>query len=236
MIAILTSDFIDLENLLPREYNPQCQLVNGLKVYHICVNGKRAIIVNVGESKVYVTRNVMTIIDCFHPDLLINTGNLAGLNGIAFNSIFISTNTLQHDVDVTALGFTAGEIPELTQTQFPANAGLIGYANNAVQRLGLASSSGTIGSGDQFIASTTRANALRTQFNIDAIDMESATIGEIAQLEDLDYVTIKGISNNADDNAVNDYYAYKATANSSALTVVLEMLKEIFPPRPSRVC
>ena len=236
MIAILTSDFIDLANSIPTELNPKCQLVNGLKVYHICVNGNRAVIANVGESKVYVTRNVMTIINCFHPDLIINTGNLAALNGSAFNSIFISTNSLQHDVDVTALGFNAGEIPELTQILFPANAGLIGFANNAVQRLALSSTSGTIGSGDQFIASSATSNALRAQFNLDAIDMESATIGEIAQLEGLDYVTVKGVSNYANDNAVNDYYAHKATANAAALNVAIEMLREIFPPRPSRVC
>ena len=83
------------------------------------LGGKAVVIVRSGIGKVNMGICAQILIDCFGVDTLINTGVAGSLDAdINIGDIVISTDAVQHDMDVSMLGDPVGQIPRMDTFSF----------------------------------------------------------------------------------------------------------------------
>ncbi|MFX6194042.1 5'-methylthioadenosine/S-adenosylhomocysteine nucleosidase, partial [Acinetobacter baumannii] len=107
------------------------------------------------------------LIDQFQVERVIFTGVAGAVHPeLNIGDIVVSTDCLQHDIDVTPLGFAPGQIPFTEQWTWQADQELMQQAIEAGKELeaGVQVVSGRILSGDQFVASREKVQWLYEQF------------------------------------------------------------------------
>lgn len=116
----------------------------------------RVVAMRCGIGKVNAAIGTQAMIDAYHPRVLINIGAAGGLDaGLEVYDVVISTDAVQHDMDVTALGYAPGVVPDQKESYFQADPGLIREAREAGEAEGLRVFEGRIASGDLFVADET---------------------------------------------------------------------------------
>jgi len=140
----------------------------------------------VGIGKVKATYNLTKAIQKSNPDLIINLGT-AGSTTFDRGSVVNCNQFIQRDMDVRALGFQKFETP------FSDEPILLEYGSN-IENL----PNGICGSGDQF-----EIEHINPEYNV--IDMEAFALAKVAELEGIDFLCLKYISDDADGNAADDW-------------------------------
>lgn len=78
------------------------------------LNGTSVVVVKCGIGKVNAGMCVQILHDLFSVTHVINTGVAGSLRAeINIGDIVVSTDAVQHDMDVTALGYRTGQIPQI---------------------------------------------------------------------------------------------------------------------------
>ena len=118
------------------------------------IEGKDVVVVKSGVGKVNAAMCTQILIDDFDVDAVVNTGVAGSLNNdIDICDVVVSTKAQQHDMDVTALGYDRGIIPDMEKSVFEADSKLIDLAKKSAKDAGLEINvfEGKVLSGDQFI-------------------------------------------------------------------------------------
>ena len=194
------------------------------------IGNVKAIAVQCGMGKVNAGVCAQLLISLFHADAVINTGVAGSLNNdLDIGDIVISKDAVQHDFDVSAIGFAKGEIPYTGLYAFEADSDLQALAKDAVTAVcsDIKAVSGRICSGDQFIASKIQKQKIIDEFHGDCAEMEGAAIAQVCYLNRIPFVIIRAISDKADDSEEVSFelFAKQAAANSSS--AVLYMLANL---------
>jgi adenosylhomocysteine nucleosidase len=141
--------------------------------------------------------------------------------------IVISTDALQHDADVRALGYKNGEVPGESLC-WQADARLLESAFNAAKTLeGINVIKGRVLSGDQFIASREKVKELREVFQGSCAEMEGAAVAQVCSKWGIPFVIIRSISDNADHDATINFREFTPLAAARAKQVVRRMLRTV---------
>lgn len=99
------------------------------------LGGRNVVIVKCGMGKVNAGICAHTLINDFDCTKIINTGVAGSLDSkIDIGDIVVSTEAVQHDFDVEAIGFQKGEIPYTGLVAFPADEALRSATVEAVQK------------------------------------------------------------------------------------------------------
>ncbi|GAF07155.1 5'-methylthioadenosine nucleosidase [Paenibacillus pini JCM 16418] len=117
--------------------------------------GKSVVLCKSGVGKVNAAVTTQILIDSFEVAVVLFTGVAGAVHpDLNIGDIVISSECLQHDMDVSPLGFARGVIPYQETSVFKADNRLIALAEQACNHLGEGSYKvGRVLSGDQFIAS-----------------------------------------------------------------------------------
>ena len=225
MILIVASDYETLYKDLCKLIAVTIETARNTTVYATMMYGKKVIYINGGCTKVDLTRNIVNVISKYPITKIIGIGNTATLceHRACFGDILISTETLQYDVNFSQLGYLVGEIPDINKVIFHSDKFLIEKAKKAARDNRFGYKEGRCISADQFVACTKKANMLQCKFEAIGLDSECGTIGEIGFIYRIPVVTVKAISNCANNNAVCDYRANRNKANCNSLKVAYTM-------------
>ena len=175
---------------------------------HGYLNGKEVVVVRSGIGKVNAGICTQILVDDYGVDCVINTGIAGSLrNEINIGDIVISTDAVQHDMDVRIFGYPLGEIPQMGVLSFQADEHLAEVAEEVCKEVNpeIQVFRGRVVSGDQFISSKEVKNHLIEEFNGSCAEMEGAAIAQGAYLNKIPYVVLRAISDKADDSATMDY-------------------------------
>ena len=102
---------------------------------------------------------------------------------------------------------------------------LIETAVNTCTKQGVKSFVGRIVSGEAFITDTAVKNGIKEKFDPFAVDMESAAVGHCAYLNEVPFVSVRCISDNADDEGAMSFDEFEKIAARRVADVVLEMVE-----------
>ncbi len=187
------------------------------------------VIVKSGIGKVNAAACTQVLIDHFAVDCVINVG-VAGavFNELKIGDVVVSTDTVQHDIDVSALGDPVGTIPRMEESFFKADEELIQLvvkAGEGIQTHNIFK--GRIASGDKFISSQEQKNFIWNTFKAYCAEMEGAAIAHVCYLNRIPFVIIRSISDNADGEAGISYEEFKGTAVKNSSVILEELLKNI---------
>ncbi|MBU3126600.1 5'-methylthioadenosine/adenosylhomocysteine nucleosidase [Clostridium tagluense] len=193
------------------------------------IHNKNVVIVTSGIGKVNAAVCAQILIDDFKVDYVINVGIAGGTKkNIYPGDVVIANNLVQHDIDTSAFGDRIGQIPRLDTFDFKCDKKLIDHAIEACKDIsGHNYFVGRIVSGDQFIANIDKIKWLNSEFECLACEMEGASIAQVCYLNEIPFVVIRSISDNANNGAHMEYEKFKDIAVENSTKILNNMLKLI---------
>jgi adenosylhomocysteine nucleosidase len=155
-------------------------------------------------------------------------GTSGGLSDEKVGSIYLADEFVEHDMNVTGLGFKKGVTPfcgmkgpvikKCSELYFSE-------IKCAIVSAGMSFLRGRIVSGDSFVDSVAIAAELKAVFGAALVDMESAAVAKICWHEKIDVAAVRYISDNANhDSAVSWQENIKRSASvfNSVLTALTD--------------
>ena len=153
----------------------------------------------------------------------VSAGIAGGMdNAIKVCDIVVSTEVLPHDLDLHFLK----DYPPYCGI-FKADEKLISAAEKACSDNGAKSFRGRIVSGDAFITSSVIKAEIQGKFSPSAVDMESAAVGQCCFLSEKPFVSVRCISDNADDEGAMSFDEFEKIAAKRVAEIVLEMITNL---------
>lgn len=186
------------------------------------------VVVKCGMGKVNAGMCAFTLIHLFHVTKIINTGVAGSLNNdLNIGDIVVSKEALQHDFDVSPIGFQRGEIPYTGKVLFPADETLMNLVLKIAKEVvpEIQAIPGRICSGDQFIASRTQKQQILDTFGGDCCEMEGAAIAQVCYLNQIPFVIIRAISDKADDSEEVSFETFAASAAQHSIQIIMHLLQ-----------
>lgn len=179
-----------------------------------------------GVGKVKAAACTQYLTDQFSIEALIGTGVAGAVNPrLHTRDIVICQRALQHDFD-------PGD-PELLKKfrrrWLEADGELVELALDAAKELNLAERCrpGKVLTGDQAIVSQDRRQWLWETFQADCVDMESAAVAQVCQMNEVPWVIVRAISDSAEENSIVEFRGNLREAASVAASVAAGMTKSI---------
>lgn len=193
------------------------------------LNGRDVVLVQCGIGKVAAAVATTLLIQLFQPVAVINTGSAGGFDPtLNVGDIVISTELRHHDVDVTAFGYEAGQVPRMPAA-FAADARLIDAAEQSIRQLGFCQTKkGLITTGDVFMCDPVRIEQTRTTFpTMLAVEMEGAAIAQTCHQLHTPFVVIRSLSDIAGKESPTSFEAYLAIASKNSSAMVMQLLAQL---------
>ncbi|MEG1483401.1 5'-methylthioadenosine/adenosylhomocysteine nucleosidase [Clostridium sp.] len=182
-----------------------------------------------GIGKVNAAICTQILISEYNVDHVINVGVAGGIGmDIYPGDVVIAENLVQYDMDTTAFGDKHGQIPRLDTFDFLCNKDLVNVCKEACSEIeGFNTFSGRIVSGDQFVASIEKIKWLEQEFEAKAVEMEGASIAHVCYLNDIPFVVIRSISDNANNGAHMDYEKFTPIGVKNSTTILKGMIHKM---------
>jgi adenosylhomocysteine nucleosidase len=172
-------------------------------------------LIRTGVGKVQAARAAALAIEQYRPHAVLSVGVAGSLiPALKLGDIVVGTGAVQHDVDVTALGFPAGSWPDGPSLRW-ADPLLVERLCDATRLVAPPSSvhRGLVASGDQFIHDVAKRARLAEQFGAVCVEMEAAAVAYVAARAGVPFGILRAISDHADGSAVADFPAFLAAAS-----------------------
>lgn len=215
----------ELDLLLPLMAERSTVTINDV-VFHTGKIGRHDVVaMKSGIGKVNAAVATLTLIENFHPSLVINTGVAGGTGGGAgILDVVIGTRIAYHDCwcgPGTEWGEAAGcpryfeSVPEIAALGFLNGNGRIKH--------------GLIASGDIFVSRAEDVARIKALFpDALAVDMESAAIAHVCHLKNVPFFCMRVVSDTpgADDN-IAQYESFWDDAPRSTFGLLTEILDKI---------
>lgn len=220
IIGAMPSELHDIRETLK---NPEIVHIGKFDFYKNTLNGKTIVNVCCGVGKVNSTICTQMLIDIFKVECIINTGIAGGMNNqIKVCDIVISNEVASHDVNLTFLE----KYPPYCSV-FKSDTNLIDKAVASCKNLEYKYFIGRVVSGEQFISDNAIKQDIQDRLNPYAVDMESASIGHCAYVNDIPSISIRCISDNADDEGAMSFDEFEKIAAKRVANVVLDVINNI---------
>ncbi len=211
-----------------KELMEDVQIVDkaGFEFYQGKLSGCEAVVVQAGIGKVNAARCTQALIDLFPVTEVVNTGVAGSLQAkIDIGDIVLSTDAVEHDMDVSPLGYAIGQTPGVDVLAYPADVKLRAIAKESCEKVNtdIKVFEGRVVSGDQFVSAKEKKEWIIENFGGYCTEMEGASIAHVAYLNRVPYLVIRAISDKADDSADMDYPTFEAQAIVHTVNLVMEM-------------
>ncbi len=219
-IAIIAAMSKELQLLLPLLENHSVITLNEREFHTGTIAGRDIIACQSGIGKVNAAIAAMTLIENFHPSLLINSGVAGGTGRSQILDAIIPEQIAYHDV-WCGPGTIAGQADG-----FPATFDCP-LPDDLVASLG--AKRGLLASGDIFISKPEEvAHILDLYPNAVACDMESAAIAQVCHLKNVPFVAIRIISDTpgSGDN-LSQYQNFWSDAPQRSFEILSNLLAKL---------
>ena len=194
----------------------------GHKFFVKTENGEAEVIsILCGIGKVNSTAATMHLIDvgC---DCILNYGLSGGINGIARNELSLCSRFLEHDFDLTGIGYKLCEKPSQKYI-YEADKRLIDIALKLIPM----AKQGTAVTGDRFICDSNTRDLLKNEFDAMSCDMETAAIAYVCDFSNVPFLSLRRISDDAGSDAGESYREMNTSDETLLSDYIIELIKYI---------
>ena len=197
----------------------------GREGHSFCVKTEKAeaevIAVLCGIGKVNAAAAAMHLAD-IGCNIILNYGLSGGISGVSRGDICLCNRFLEHDFDLTGIGYKLCEKPSQKYI-YESDTVLAQIAHSIIPNL----KSGTAVSGDRFICDADVRDMLKKEFGAMSCDMETAAIAYVCDFAGIPFLALRRISDDAGADA-KDSYREMNTADETLLSdYLLELIKSI---------
>lgn len=227
MIGIITAISSELEAVKKYLESSEIYEKAGMTFYKGKINNKDVVLVKSGVGKVNAASCTQILIDKYNVDKVINMGVGGALaNSLMIGDIVISKDTMQYDMDASAFGHKKGEIPNLDVIYFQADQSLINSAVTAAIDSEIRYQAGRIMTADLGLSDSKLKRELVNEYNGLICDMEGAAIAQVAYINNVPFLIIRSVSDNADEEAMDLYSQNAKNSSEAGAELVLKMLEK----------
>lgn len=218
----------EIELLLAGMENVKQYTYAGIKYAEGDIYGQHVVVCKSGVGKVNAAVTTQLLIEKFSVSKVIFTGVAGAVHPeLEIGNIVISTKCIQHDMNVTPLGYKRGEIPYQEVSAFPADPELMKLAEKACEQLGVSYRKGIVLSGDQFIASKDIVKGLYEELDGACAEMEGAAVAQVCYMNEVPFVILRGMSDKADGSAHVNFAEFTVKSSHQSHRIVEAMLLQL---------
>ena len=177
--------------------------------------------IHCGIGKVNAAAVTMHLVD-IGCNCILNYGLSGGISRIARNDLTLCDRFLEHDFDLTGIGYKLCEKPGQKYI-YEADSKLLEIAKKVFPSAKI----GTAVTGDRFICDAEVRDTLKKEFGAMSCDMETAAIAYVCNFADVPYLSLRRISDDAGEDAENSYREMN-TSNENVLSdCIISFIKEL---------
>lgn len=224
-IGIIGAMDIEVDALIKDMTEKEEKVISSVR--YVCgkLCGKDVVVAKCGIGKVFAAICAQTMILEYSPSIIINTG-VAGSLEKGFNvlDVAVAGSVVQHDMDTSAIGDPVGLISGINLVYIDANNDVVNALENACKALNYTALSGTVASGDKFVASSEDKNRIATTFGAIACEMEGASIGQTCYVNNVPFGILRAISDG--EGAELDYQEFAPLAAKQSIKIVKKFIEE----------
>jgi adenosylhomocysteine nucleosidase len=221
----------------------------GLPFWEGTLAGRRVVIARMASGKVNAAMVATLVIEHYEPAEVIVTGVAGGLNPeLGPGDMIIANRTVQHDIVrlhpkgvVEYRGarnpLRGNRNPVFLETPAP----LVEIARQAAGRTAFSPIpwrqsatthtvqviTGTVATGDAFVANDEKRAELREKLKADAVEMEGAAVGQICYQLETPCLVIRCVSDFANDSAISDFDSFADVAAANSAHLVREIVRTL---------
>lgn len=155
-------------------------------------------------------------------DAMLSFGLSGGISGVARGEFTVGTEYIEHDFDLTPLGYELCEKP-LQNYVYKGDERIIDLFTDMYPFI----KKGVVVSGDSFICDDGKRNFLKDRFNAMSCDMESAAAAYVSEIAKIPFVTLRKISDDAGSDANESYTAALDIDGKQVLEILLRVIERI---------
>ncbi len=169
------------------------------KAINFDMGNASVICINCGIGKVNAATAATHLADigCTY---ILNFGLSGGISGVKRGEVVLPDKFLEHDFDLTGIGYKPCEKPSQKYI-YDADKTLLQKAQSAIGEC----EHGTAVCGDRFICSASDRDFLRETFSATTCDMETAAIASVCDMAAIPYLSLRRVSDDAGDDAYASY-------------------------------
>lgn len=198
----------------------------GRPVYRGRIDDHPVIVSRTGVGKSMSALFAQHLVDRYAPKRIVFTGVAGSLNrGYELGDVVVARDCVQHDMDVTSMGFELGRIPYTDYRFLPADPALLEIARAIRPPRGRAHV-GRILTGDRFVTDAGLRDRLAAALDGDAVEMEGASVALVAAVNALPFLLIRTISDHSDGTAL-DFERLLDVSAANSLHYVRELLARL---------
>lgn len=228
---------------------PKTVVVDGVTFTTGRIGKQQVVVAETGIGKVNAAMTTALLLDHFRPRRVLFTGIAGGTNpDLQPGDIVIARRTAYHDYHSitnknTPTQQTRNAITnDLNPVYFPADSALVQLAERIVKTVSLAGIplesggvsarpvmviTGTVVTGDEFVASAEKGRMLRTELGADATEMEGAAIAQVCYQLQVPCLIIRSLSDRADAEAHIAYDKFYPTAARNSANLVIAIVNAL---------
>ncbi len=151
----------------------------------------------------------------------LNYGYSGGVSNVQKGDIVVADSFLEHDFDLTAIGYSPCEKPG-QEYIYNADQRVIEFCKNKFPNLKY----GRAVCGDSFICDDNKRNYLAKEFSAVSCDMETAAIASVANLFGIPFLSIREISDDAGNSADNLYLNTLKNQKECMIDIVFKCISQ----------
>lgn len=155
-------------------------------------------------------------------DAILNYGLSGGISGISRGELMLGTSFVEHDFDLTGIGYKLCEKPNQNYIYKSDD-----KLNTLMKTLLPEVKMGTAVSGDSFICDEKVRDRLKENFSAMSCDMETAAIAYVCNNSNIPFLALRRISDDAGDSATDSYREMNEKSEAVLSDVILEFIPVI---------
>lgn len=226
MIGIIGAMEIEINGLKACMENIEVDTISQIEFNKGTIKGVPCVVARSGVGKVNAAMCAQIMAMKYKPEAIINTGVAGGIGqGVSVGDVVISNGLVQHDMDTSDLGDPKGFISGIDIVTIPATERLV---NQVVEKAKHTYNGtvhiGVIATGDQFIGRSEKLKQISNQFKAIACEMEGGSIAQVCFINGIDFVVIRAISDNADEEANVSFEQFATMAAEKSTNLLCEVL------------
>ncbi len=226
MIGIIGAMEMEVNGLKACMEQVEIETVSQITFYKGNIEGVPCVVARSGVGKVNAAICAQIMAMKYAPKAIINTGVAGGIGkDVCVGDVVISNGLVQHDMDTSALGDPIGFISGINIITIPASEKLVHLvAEKAKYTYSGAVHIGVIATGDQFIGRSEKLKEIAGRFQAIACEMEGASIAHVCYINQIDFVAVRTISDNADEMAHVSFDQFAATSAEKSTQLLCQVL------------
>lgn len=152
-------------------------------------------------------------------EMILNSGLSGGISGVRRGDIALGSDYLEHDFDLTPLGFAKGQKPDQVW-RYEADEKLLTLFEEVTECV-----TGPMVCGDSFIADEGKKREFARLLGAVACDMESAAAASVCYKAGVPFLAVRRISDDASDAAAESYREMNDKAEDTLVAILIRGIR-----------